>query len=272
MKKAVKVFMVLVALLAFFNQCVLADTLNGNVKEDAQSIKKNQVVDSTSGAPVDNAQVSIPSKGYTTNTDKNGRFNIDTKVDKKSILSVEKDGYRPFSITIDETTNSKPLKLGISQSKSGDITIENSLCHLGDDLYSDTSANSADFKTKAAGPFYSNRFTLSRPRAGEDAVLILGSIIGLDTKMAKELGQNSISQVYSSPAEVYFNGQKIGELHINGDNQEIIVPAPLINETGNEVTIKTGRNLFQHAYVDYDDLEFMNLRLEVRERPITASY
>ena len=30
----------------------------------------------------------------------------------------------------------------------------------------------------------------------------------------------------------------------------------------NEVTIKTGHNLMQTAYVDYDDIEFMNLFIE----------
>lgn len=103
----------------------------------------------------------------------------------------------------------------------------------------------------------------------EDAVIVIGSVIGLDTKLAKEMGQNRIASVYSSPAEVFFNGQKIGELNINGDNQEIVIPKNLIHMT-NEVTIRTGKNLFQHAYVDYDDIELANIRVETRDKQTFA--
>ena len=34
----------------------------------------------------------------------------------------------------------------------------------------------------------------------------------------------------------------------------------------NELTIKTGRNLFQHAYVDYDDIEIAGLRFEIKDK------
>lgn len=30
----------------------------------------------------------------------------------------------------------------------------------------------------------------------------------------------------------------------------------------NEITIRTGRNLKQTAYIDYDDIEFMNLSIQ----------
>jgi len=271
MRNAIRILAILFLLIAIHPGYCDVGTLSGNVKTDAAKSKQNQVVDSDSGSPVGGARVSIPGMGYNTNTDSDGRFDIDTDVKRKSIMSVEKEGYRPFSITIDETTSKKPLKLGISQSQSGDIVIESSLCHLGDDIYADTSANAGEFKTKAVGPFYTNRFKCQRPKMNEDAILIFGSVIGLDTKRAKELGQNKISQVYASPAEVYFNGNKIGELHINGDNQEIMIPPQLITEDA-EVTIKTGRNLFQQAYIDYDDMEFMNLRIELRERPLSAGF
>ena len=45
--------------------------------------------------------------------------------------------------------------------------------------------------------------------------------------------------------------------------QKIKIPPSLIRKNDvNEVTIKTGRNLMQTAYVDYDDIEFMNLFIE----------
>lgn len=271
MNKVIKLFTILTLFLGF--QCAgFCDSgaLSGKVKTDAQKIQRNQVVDSFDGRPIDGASVHIPEFGFKTNTDKDGGFDIDTKVNKKAIMSVEKDGYRPFSITIDETSTKKPMKLGISQSQTGDITLETSVCHLGDDIYSENSANAGQFRLKSVGPFYTNRFMFERPKTNEQAVLIVGSIMGLDTKLAKELGQNKIANVYASPAEIYLNGQKIGELHINGDNQEITVPTQLVGDSTNEITIRTGRNLFQHDRIDYDDMEFANLRVEVRSKNIMA--
>ena len=141
--------------------------------------------------------------------------------------------------------------------------------HLGDDVFADTSANSSEFKIKSIGTFFTKKFNMPTLSPAEDAVIVIGSVIGLDTKLAKEMGQNRIASVYSSPAEVFFNGQKIGELNINGDNQEIVIPKNLIHMT-NEVTIRTGKNLFQHAYVDYDDIELANIRVETRDKQTFA--
>lgn len=92
---------------------------------------------------------------------------------------------------------------------------------------------------------------------------MIGSIIGIDTNLARSMGQNKITTAFASPPEVYFNGNKISEIQINGDGQKIKVPLSLIKKNeSNEVTIKTGRNLMQTAYIDYDDIEFMNLFFE----------
>ena len=81
--------------------------------------------------------------------------------------------------------------------------------------------------------------------------------------MAHSIGQNRIMNAYASPPEVFFNGNKISEIQINGDGQKIKIPSGLIKKNQvNEVTIKTGHNLMQTAYVDYDDIEFMNLFIE----------
>jgi len=246
-----------------------ADKISGTVKQDDFQ-DRNQVIDALTGAPVSGASVTIPSNNYRVKTDRNGHFELKTNIDSNAILSIEKDGYRPFSITIGREALKNPMKLGIEQSRATDLTIESELCHLGDDLFSHNSANSYQFRGKAVGPFYSRDFDLMPPNSGEVAVLIIGSIIGLDTKMAKELGQNRLATIYSSPAEVFFNGQKIGELHINGDNQEIVIPNALIKPRKNNLTIKTGRNLFQNAYIDYDDIEIMNLRVETKSKPVYA--
>ena len=81
--------------------------------------------------------------------------------------------------------------------------------------------------------------------------------------MARSLKQNSIVNSYASPPEVYFNGSKIAEIQLNGDGQRIKIPNNLIrNGQLNEVTIKTGRNMKQTAYIDYDDIEIMNLSIQ----------
>ena len=241
------------------------EVISGQVNENATLKRKNKVVDSYTQNPVTGAAVSIPSLGYRTTSASDGTFELNTQINDKAILSVQKDGYRPFSLTIDDNIASKPLKLGIEKSKAGDVTIESELCHLGDDVYSETSANSAEFKGKSTGAFFSKKFSTKPLRPNEEAVVIIGSVIGLDTKMAKELGQNQIAYVYSSPAEIFFNGEKVGELNINGDNQEVVIPRQLIRDN-NELTIKTGRNLFQHAYIDYDDIEIANIRFEIKDK------
>ena len=58
-------------------------------------------------------------------------------------------------------------------------------------------------------------------------------------------------------------GQKIAEIQINGDNQKIRLPHNLIKwNQDNIITIRAGRNLMQAAYVDYDDIEFMNISVQ----------
>ena len=91
---------------------------------------------------------------------------------------------------------------------------------------------------KPIGPFYSKIISIPNTDTNKQAVIVLGSVIGLDTKLAKELGQNAILSVYSSPLEIIFNGQKIGELNMNGDNQQIIIPNILLKPK-NELIIRT---------------------------------
>ncbi len=249
-------------------QSAFADKITGQV-EKAGVLSQNQVVDVQTGFGVPHAKITVPANGYQTTTDAKGVFQLNTTINKPVILSVEKENYRPFSITVGKEMLESPLRLGIEQAHANDIIIEKELCHLGDNVFSQTSANSSDFKSKSLGPFYSKKFNIGAVGSGEEACLIIGSVIGLDTKMAKELGQNNVRSVYSSPAEVYLNGQKIGELNVNGDNQEVPIPKPLLRPT-NEITIKTGHNLFQRSYIDYDDIEIMNLSIEIKAKQISA--
>jgi len=235
----------------------------GNVSKEGE-IDSHQVIDKQNGSPVDNATVSIPAEKVRTQTDKEGRFKIDKKIRKEAIMSVEKEGYKPFSLTINQDILANPLKLGIEKSSPTDIVISHEIIHLGDNVYSDNSANAGEFRAKAVGAFYTKNFPIVTVDPNAKTYLVIGSIIGIDTKMARDVKQNGGTNSYSTPLEVFFNGQKISEININGDGQEILLPKSLIREDNvNEVTLKTGKNLFT-PYIDYDDVEFANLLIEVR--------
>ena len=240
----------------------LCDVFQGGVIKQGVN-DTNKVIDSSTRSPISGARISMPQDNYSTYTDSEGRFDLDSDINGKTVMSVEKAGYKPYSITIDETAKAHPLVLGIEKSTPKDIAIETSMLHIGDNNFSDNSANARDFQVKSVGPYYSKNFKIPSIAQNSRTELIIGSIIGIDTRMAKSMGQNKITNAYSSPPEVYFNGSKIAEIQVNGDGQKIRIPNNLIKSNQqNEVTIKTGRNLMQTAYTDYDDIEFMNLLIE----------
>lgn len=223
----------------------------------------SRVVDTATRQPVSGAKVSLPKQNFTTFTDTNGMFNITPKLDDSSVLSVEKEGYRPFSLTINDKLASQPLVLGIEKSNVQDVVISTEMFHLGDDKFSAASANSAEFRAKSIGPFYSTTFMLAENALTMNNYLVIGSIIGIDTLLARSMRQNNIVDSFASPPEVYFNGRKIAEIQLNGDGQRIKLPNSLLRAGQmNEVIIRTGRNLKQTAYIDYDDIEFVNLSIQ----------
>ena len=178
-------------------------------------------------------------------------------------MSVQKENYKPYSVTITDKTLSAPIVIGIEKSDANGLVVDSNMYHLGDNNYSDFSANAGQFRMQTIGPFYTKRFILKNIKFNKPVFLVIGSIIGIDSEMARAIGQNQISNAFASPPEVYFNGNKISEIQINGDGQRIRVPNALIRKNQvNEVTIRTGRNLMQTAYIDYDDIEFMNLFFE----------
>lgn len=245
-----------------FNSAAFCEIFQGGVAKDG-IIAKHRVIDSSTNAPVNGAKITLPMEGYQTYTDNNGNFSLGSSVNGQTVMSVEKPGYKPFSMTIDKKSSAKAIILAIEKSTPKDITIDTEMLHLGDNSFSDLSANARDFQVKAVGPYYSKDFKIPSVSPGTKIDLIIGSIIGVDTQMAKALGQNKITRAYASPPEVFFNGNKIADIQINGDRQKIKIPYGLIRQNQmNEVTIKTGRNLMQTAYVDYDDIEFMNLSIE----------
>ena len=178
-------------------------------------------------------------------------------------MNIEKEGYRPFSLTINNNESlNNPMKIEIAKSEAMDISLDSEILHLGDDSFSKDSANASDFKLKSIGPYYSKDFIMTENAKHSTNYLVIGSIVGLDTKLAKSMGQNRIRTAYSSPAEIYFNGKMIGQLQVNGDGQRIKIPNSLINANSkNQITIKTGQNLMPSDHIDYDDIEIMNISI-----------
>lgn len=256
----------------FFSVCLLFFMLTfsanaavkGGIRKSEEFKNYNQIIDSRSGKGIPNAKVTAPALKFVTITDEEGKFNLNAKVNAPTILSVQKDGYKPFSMTIDHTGKT-PLIIGIEKSSPHDIVIDTGMIHLGDNNYSVNSANADDFSTSSIGAFYSKDFKVPQLGKGNKAFLIIGSIIGIDTMAARQAGQSRVQTTFASPAEVFCNGNKICELHINGDNQEIEIPKSVIKSgQNNTITIKAGKNLMQTAYIDYDDIEFTNILVELR--------
>lgn len=255
-------FIVILGVISMFFSCYAsAEIVSGGVTKNGE-LSGNQVVDKNTNQPVSDAAVTLPMLQYKTYTDENGMFHLGTKIDGQTVMSVEKEGYRPFSLTVDEKSASAPIIVGIQKSNENDIQLETQMMHLGDNNYSRNSANSGEFRVSALGPFYTKTFKMAASAITKNNFLVIGSIIGIDTAIARSMGQNRIRNSYSSPPEIFFNGQKIAEIQLNGDGQRIKLPTNLIRQNqNNEITIKTGKNMTQTAYTDYDDIEIMNLSI-----------
>ncbi len=240
--------------------------LTGSVTEENYIGTKNKVVDYLTGSPISNARVSIPSEGVNIRTDSKGAFNIDTSIDSPTIMSIKAQGYKPFSFTITKEKILKPMIIGMVQKAHNEIIIDQNLRHLGDNSYSIRSANANDFSLESSGYKFFKKFFVGKAPKNRIFVLKIGSIIGLDTRLAQKLRQNHINSV-STPTEIFINSRKVGEIKVNGDNKEIIISSNYIRQNAyNYITIETGQNeeLKGQIETDYDDIEFMNLILEIR--------
>lgn len=246
----------------FITSPLYAATIQGAVSEQGSGTS-SRIVDRNTGIGVSGAKVTLPKQRYSTQTDSDGYFELNTHIDGTTIMSVQKENYKPFSVTVNEQTLSAPIVIGIEKTNADGMVLDSNMYHLGDNNFSDLSANAGEFRMESIGPFYTKRFLLKNIKFNKPVFLVIGSIIGIDTNLARSIGQNRITNAFASAPEVYFNGNKISEVQINGDGQKIKIPPILIRKNQvNEVTIKTGRNLMQTAYVDYDDIEFMNLFFE----------
>jgi len=236
-----------------------AEILSGNVDKEEFLGTSHMVVDGATGNPVADAEVSVPTEGIFTKTNNSGQFKLDASFKAPAILSVQANGYAPFSLTINETGN--PLTIVITKLFGNEIVIDNEIHHLGDDNYSEKSANAEDFKLQSESSGFSKEFFVEKFDSNSNPVLKIGAIIGIDTKIAHKLEGKKI-KTYSSPIRIYVNSKKIGEIKINGDNQEIPLPKSLLRQNStNTIRVETGVNQQARTYVDYDDMEFMNILL-----------
>lgn len=237
--------------------------LNGGIAKQ-EIYKMNTIVDKVSGFAISDAVVAVPNKGYKTQSDGSGKFELPPNLSPPFVLSVKKKGYQPFSLTVRSYGN-VPFHLQISKSAANKIAIEADTFHLGDNSYSESSANAGDFRVRSSGVFYQKPIFVKALDSGENVILTLGSLIGVDTQEAKRLHQTSVIDAYSSPVKVFFNGREVGHFKINGDNQKISIPKTFIRQNAkNIIKIVAGINQIQTEYTDYDDFEFTNLFLEYR--------
>ena len=224
MKKLLSIFLMLI-----FAFPTYAATFQGGVAEQGTT-NSSRIIDKQTGLGVGGANIRLPKQNYSTRTDQEGYFELDTQINGPSIMSVQKENYKPFSMTINDKTLNAPIVVGIEKSNASDLSLDANMYHLGDDSYSDMSANAGEFRMQAIGPFYTKRFTLKNLNLSKPAYLVIGSIIGIDTAMARSMGQNKIPNAFASPPEVYFNGNKISEIQLNGDGQKIKLPSSLIRK------------------------------------------
>ena len=257
MKRFIAIFILLMGLPVF------SKTISGEIKKETTS-DVNKIYDSYNNQPIQGAVVKLPAYHYSTVTNHDGTFKLETKIDAPTIMSIQKDGYKPFSMSIN-SENKHPIIVGIEKTTPNDIIIETDMIHLGDNTFSERSANAYDFSLQSIGPFYTKDFEIPKLKNDENIFLTIGSIIGIDTMQARAMGQSSVKTSYSSPPEIFCNGNKIAEIKINGDNQKINIPKSILAGANiANITIKTGRNLFKKTDIDFDDIEFTNLLLEVK--------
>lgn len=253
---------ILSLLLALLSNFCKAEMLSGNVNKEDFLEKSHIVVDGATGNPVADAEVSIPTEGIYTKTNNSGQFKLDASFKTPTILSVQANGYKPFSLTIDETKTSNPLIIVVTKLFGNEIVIDSEIHHLGDDNYSEKSANAEDFKLKSESSDFSKKFFVEKFNSNSNPILKIGTIIGIDTKIAHKLEGKTNIKTYSSPMRIYINSKKIGEIKINADNQEIPLPKNILKSNfNNTIRIETGVNQQARTYVDYDDMEFMNILL-----------
>ncbi len=258
-------FIVILVINFIIQNVSFSQALIGEITKDDFQIKRPQVIDAITKKPISGAKVSIPIENKVDFTNKDGFFKLVPSENGPVILSVQKDGYRPFSITIHDGKFSSGTLLELQKFSPKSIIISDNMMHLGDNSFSKNSAGACLINSPCVGPSFSQKFKVGEIKPTTKAYVTIGSIIGIDTIQAMKLGQNKLTNAASSPMEIFINKHKIGELKINGDNQKIPIPTKYLNNMAeNTLTIQTGINQDVKEYIDYDDVELMNLIVDVQ--------
>jgi len=254
-------FFVIILGIIFLSEPAFCTVFEGGVEKTGMGTS-SIILDAGTNQPVENVKITLPKQNFTTFTDINGAFNLSAKLNSPTIMSIEKDGYRPYSITIDETVKDNPIVVSIEKSQADDVLLTSDWYHLGDNSFSQNSANCSEFHGEAKGSYYTQKFNIKPGENVGHYVLIIGSIIGIDSLMAQKMGQNRVKVAYSSPPEIFLNGIRVANIELNGDGQRFELPKNLIRKgMENEIMLKTGRNMSQKDHIDWDDIEFMNLSI-----------
>ena len=118
-----KLFILIFILTLFTNFHAEASTFEGGVSAEGSG-HSSRIVDKNTGNGIENATISLPKQNYSTKTDANGYFELNTQIDGATILSVQKDKYKPFSATI--TPNVEDIiKLSMKNYESVKIKSDN---------------------------------------------------------------------------------------------------------------------------------------------------
>ena len=139
MKKLVS----LLILILFVSLPSFAATFQGGVAEQ-WSGTASRIIDKATGDGIGGADITLPKQNYSTKTDSEGFFELDTQINGPSIMSVKKPNYKPFTMTIDERTLNAPIVVGIEKSNTSGSVIDTNMYHLGDNSFSDLSANAGE--------------------------------------------------------------------------------------------------------------------------------
>ena len=102
----------ILSILTILADCSHAAIFTGGVSKVGQQ-ESNRVVDSETKQGVEFAKITVPQKNFRTYTDANGNFEFEKlQITQPTIMNVEKEGYRPFSITINNNASlSEPMKI-----------------------------------------------------------------------------------------------------------------------------------------------------------------
>jgi hypothetical protein len=226
--------------------------------EPVDDMMQGQILDARTGKPIPDANVTLPDVGYSMRTNERGEYQIPRSLGKHAtIMSVEKQGYVPFSMSI--TEQGPPFYTIKLHKQQEALVLDNQLRHLGDGSFSRDSSNAMQFRKPPDGPAIRIPFSIEGFSVSDTPYLKIGSILGLDTAMAHFLSGNTMG-VSASPLLIKVNGTIISRVHVNGDNQKIMIPKSVLRTTGtNILEIEAGFHYPEPTRIDYDDMELMHL-------------